>query len=331
MRYDLHNDNLRTAQYAKNPQDEQFLLELNRSLQDIMIPGSESNIDPQTLPFIYIVGVPRSGTTLLSQLLCRFLAVGYINNLIARFWLKPSIGIHLSQAILGKDSRKYISFDSEHGVSKEIYGPHEFGYFWSHWFRLDRWLNHHLSDKMLAKLDRRWLKKALEDEILRVFAMPVVFKNVICGFHAKFLTTLHPQTFFVYIKRDLLSTVRSILSVRQARFGSYDSWWSLKPSTYPSDFPKGAVEAVIKQVKDCKREMEEELSDPGVNTLSVSYEEVCQKPSWVLSQICSKMTELGVQIPIVESMEGLKFATSSGPQLPQDLEDRINDSALAIN
>ena len=43
----------------------------------------------QNYPIIFIVGVPRSGTTLLSQLLIEHLDIGYINNHIAKYWMAP--------------------------------------------------------------------------------------------------------------------------------------------------------------------------------------------------------------------------------------------------
>jgi hypothetical protein len=45
------------------------------------------------------VGVPRSGTTLLYQLIARFLRVGFITNRMARYWMTPIAGAMLSGRI----------------------------------------------------------------------------------------------------------------------------------------------------------------------------------------------------------------------------------------
>jgi hypothetical protein len=40
-------------------------------------------------PVFFIVGAPRSGTTLLLQTIINHYNLGYINNFIARFWEAP--------------------------------------------------------------------------------------------------------------------------------------------------------------------------------------------------------------------------------------------------
>ena len=84
---------------------------------------------------IFIIGAPRSGTTLIYQSLISALDVGYPSNLIARFWENPLFGYALQNDIY-PDSYNFISsFESIHGYSKNsALEPHEFGYFWSRWF-----------------------------------------------------------------------------------------------------------------------------------------------------------------------------------------------------
>ena len=77
---------------------------------------------------IYLCGLPRSGTTLTSQIIARGLDLSYINNLAARFWLAPLQGILFSQAVIGKE--KLNLFKSDYGKSLELHGIHEFMYFW---------------------------------------------------------------------------------------------------------------------------------------------------------------------------------------------------------
>ena len=76
------------------------------------------------------MGVPRSGTTLVSQLVSAHLDVGYINHLVAAFWRAPVTGIRLSKKLI-KGVRE-TSFASEFGRTSHLWEPHEFGYFWAH-------------------------------------------------------------------------------------------------------------------------------------------------------------------------------------------------------
>jgi LPS sulfotransferase NodH len=291
-------------------------------LQAAPLPTPAFFSAPEKLPLIYVVGPPRSGTTLLSQLIARCLPVGYINNLIARFWLRPSVGIYLSKSFFTEESRSEIPLHSAHGTTNGIFSPHEFGYFWRQWLRLDEASTHHLPAEHLMRLDKQGLKDAIEKEILAPFHGPVALKNVICGFQASFLTELHPCSLFIYVERDLYSTAASILKVRKERFGNYNVWWSLKPSTYP--FPEGmdAAEQVVHQVLDCKKEFKTALNRPGVRTIFTTYDTLISKPLNVLSEISKAVTDLGWPIKVLE--ENLPSLARARPTvLPAEWHERL--------
>lgn len=288
----------RLSAFVKNEGVEEYLLAMNKALLTLDLPVPGAHGDPETLPIIYIVGAPRSGTTLLSQVLSRYLPAGYINNLTARFWLRPSAGIMLSNALIGKDSRRQVTFSSIHGTTEGLANPHEFGYFWRQWLRLDGAPCHNPPESDKALIDKEGLKKALENEILSTFGTPVLFKNIICGFYASILARLHTKSFFIYIERDIKTVVRSVIKARKERYGSYCAWWSAKPSTYQSIVDKkgSPVEEVAMQILDCRREMKEELSKPGVHWIHVSYEDLCDNPVKVTGLICDRLADVGIHM-----------------------------------
>jgi len=325
MELDPHETQKRLAKYAKNSDDELYFRALNEILPAFELPESNTECKVETLPIIYIVGAPRSGTTLLSQLLSRCLPVGYINNLSALFWSKPSVGIRISRAVLGSDYRKRISFKSKYGTTAGVEGPHEFGYFWRHWLKLDESKNHKLSKRHLGRLDRSGLKNALENEILKTFTMPVVIKNVICGFQAKYLTELHPASLFVHIKRDPCAVGASILNARMQRYGSYNSWWSLKPSTYPFvPQPKSPAEEVVRQIGGCISDFNSELSSPGVKSIEITYENLCANPAKAIKNVCRSICKMGYKIKPLESNLP-KLYVSQEHSIPQCLESDLKN------
>lgn len=290
---DPHEEGSRVPEVAKHGNDEKFLLALNDCLAlHYKCPSLTARPD---LPIIYIVGAPRSGTTLLSQVLSRYLQVGYIDNLIARYWLAPEVGVRLSQILLGRNARESISFKSRHGVTENVAGPHEFGYFWRHWLRLDNALTHHLTRGELDRIDADGLKQALECRLLGTFGIPLLFKNVICGFQAQFLTMLHPNSIFIHIKRDLRDTAASILKSRFERYGSYGTWWSLKPSSFAT-LPNDPVEQVLEQVIDCRAEIDASLSQSGAQVLDVDYADFCHDPNKVLERLCELVNRFEVDM-----------------------------------
>lgn len=318
---DPHETTPRLAAHAKDEAHERFLAHLNDWLARMPLdePVSAGAAD---LPLVYVVGAPRSGTTLVSQLLAKYLDVGYINNLIARFWRRPIVGIRLSAICLGPDARRAISLHSTHGVTPGLAGPHEFGYFWRYWFGLDRAATHHLMPHEVARVDAEALGRVLRQEILGGFGRPTVFKNVICGFQAQLLTRIHPRSLFIHVTRDPLATGASILAARRARYGSYDAWWSLKPATFDTiRHAATAAEQVAMQVQDCRVEFAAELGSPGVHAMTLSYEDTCLGPEAQLERICEAMCRLGGDVRPLGPVERLE--PSPGPALPADLREAL--------
>jgi hypothetical protein len=318
---DPHEPARRLPAHAKDAGQEHFLATLNDWLSRMPVdhPPAEA---AAALPVVYIVGAPRSGTTLVSQLLSKYLEVGYINNLIARFWKCPLVGIRLSEIALGADARRTISLRSTHGVTHDVAGPHEFGYFWRHWLNLDHSATHHLTEPEIARLDADGLRRTLRSELLGGFGRVTVFKNVICGFQAQFLSRVHERSLFVHVTREPIATAASILSARRARYGDYHAWWSLKPSTYEAiRHARTPAEQVARQVLDCRAELSRELATPGVHSLTLSYEQTCASPDEQLERLCDHLRRLGGDLRPLSPVERLE--PSAGPTLPPELHQAL--------
>lgn len=259
------------------------------------IPAFE--LDPISLPAIYVVGPPRSGTTLLGQLLAKHLNVGYINNLTARFWMRPSIGIYLSRALDLDSYRAQIELKSYYGETRQPWGPHEFGHYWSHWFQLQESSPHNLESKHLDSLEPLDFSLSLENEILGPIGKPVVFKNIVCGFQAQYLANAHANSLFVFIERDPIDTGISLLNARFHKFGSTSHWWSLRPKSL-MNLPKDDVDQIAAQVLDSISEMKQELFPLGRKVISTDYRTLCADPASVVNLIRQRVSELyAIEIP----------------------------------
>ena len=271
---------------------------VNRALVRAHLPGPASGIDPGPIPLIYVVGVPRAGTTLASQVLARTLHVGYINNLIARFWLRPSVGIRLSRVLGASTDRALIDFGSAWGETQGAAGPHEFGHFWTHWLQLADAPTHRLDAGHLARLDADGLRVALEQEILAEFATPVVLRNPICGLQARFLASVHPASLFLHVTREPLDTCLSLLSARRDKLGSEATWWSLRPGGMEV-VPGDPVDQVVQQVTATRDQLDSELAGLGERSLSVSYPDLCDSPEAQVRLVSERVWDLfSVEIPM---------------------------------
>jgi hypothetical protein len=296
MILDPHDAVKRMPEYSKDQELERYIDQLNLYLQNFELEEVPRNGESA---IVYIVGLPRSGTTLLSQLVSRYLPVGYVNNLIARFWSNPVVGIHLSRAVLGSFAREKIALSSVHGVTADPWGPHEFGYFWRHWLRLDESRTHRLDKELLSKVDRNGLRRVL-DRMSAAHGSPMVFKNIICGLQASLLSEVRPASLFVYIERDPDEVAASLLRSRKERYGDPSVWWSLKPSTYDEIRAiNPPEEQVRRQVMDGTRDFRQELGRVGVQSLSITYEQLCADPNHCLHLIADAMGEIGSPVSLL--------------------------------
>ena len=122
--------NLRSGN-RRDPYFEKLLDKVNFAMADI---DNEVGYGDGKYPIVFIIGLHRSGTTLLNQILAHTSNYGYINNIIARFWRAPVFGIQLSKQLIGEE--REINFNSNYGKTNHISGPHEFSFFWHHWFKI---------------------------------------------------------------------------------------------------------------------------------------------------------------------------------------------------
>ena len=140
-----------------------FLESLNNAVADLPRPGVSS--DAHHFP-VFIIGLPRSGSTVTYQAISKYLKVGYITNVAARFWQNPCAGIQLSREIVG-DGREHVTHYSNYGNTVSASDPHEFGHFWKRWVCSGFGGSDELSEAQLGEID--WY--GLGEEIQRMMTV----------------------------------------------------------------------------------------------------------------------------------------------------------------
>ncbi|MGH3050076.1 MAG: sulfotransferase, partial [Gaiellaceae bacterium] len=242
--------------------------------------------------------VPRSGTTLLHQVIATGLDVGYVNNLVAAFWRAPVYGLRLSRK-LGLDELD-SSFESGFGRTRGIAEPHEFGYFW----------NGHLRYPDLCErpeghegtIDWAGLRRVLVN-MAHASGRPFVLKPMLLMWHLERMLAEMPRTCFVWIRRDAKQTALSLLSMRHALFGTLDRWASLRPGG--PDWLDGEPpwRQVAAQVLVLERVLEDAAARIGDESLvTIRYEELCTGPREALERVRELLARKGAE-PALRSGE----------------------------
>ena len=236
----------RKTQYVKHSEDENLLEFINGRIEGKEDQLVESHAAAGSdFKNIFVVGAPRSGTTLLTQVLAASFDLKYVNNFVARFYQAPLIGLWLEKQIFGEHQSK-IEFKSDFARTSSAWDIHEFGYFWRNKLNIKN---------ATDILDRERMVQGIPNVFRHLYAMnnyigsSMVFKNIYGGYVLADFLAHDENHFFVYIERDVLSACLSILNARHKHYDDITKWWSYYPFEFKSIVDLNVYEQIFHQVK----------------------------------------------------------------------------------
>ncbi|MFQ5650802.1 MAG: sulfotransferase [bacterium] len=268
--------------------------------------------DSSATPLVFIIGPPRSGTTILYQLLVHCYDFAYINNFVGNFYRCPNLAVRLSRVL--QIDRRAVAFTSRHGVTPGLAGPHEFGDFWYRWFPKTP----HYADAGTLSLARKQALQNTVDALAHFFNRTLLFKNVIHSVRIKALQDIFPQALFIVCERNPLYTAQSIYQVRKERAHNH-GWWSVQPREIEELRSKPMLEQCVSQLYYVTRQIEEDCGVlPAERYIKVMYEQLCEETSAVLAGIESRLENQ--RLPVVKRPVGVPHIRSSNRQSIEDTE-----------
>jgi hypothetical protein len=260
----------------------------------------ESTCSAPLKPVILIIGPPRSGTTLVSQLLAASGRVGYVSNFLARFWLAPAVGARIERALGVGDTCHRFDFDSTYGRTSGWKQPHEFGRFWDRWFNFEQ-ETHWVDDALRERVDANGLRRSVAS-LEREYGQPMVFKNnTWCTFQADLLAEILPTAVVVACTRDPLYVAQSLLLGRRRLLGDDTIWWSVRPSGFAWIRRRAPLEQVALQAVHIDREMRKSLASIASGRIVwAPYGSVCTDPIGTVTRLLDAVgIEAGNGLPDV--------------------------------
>lgn len=237
--------------------------------------------DPRDpIPAVFIIGAPRSGSTLLFQCMVYARRYAYIPNIADRFPRSVCAITRLSRA--GRIRPRY-NFTSTYGDTRGLYGPSEAGAFWD---RVFPWTRHHSveADELPARRVRE--VRAVVSELVRQYGGPFLCKNL---WHSDRLGALNgalPHAVFIVVRRDPLMTAQSILRGRRNALGDALGFWSFRPRALLAHEADPPPVHVAWQIVHTYRAIDRGMQALGRGRFhEVSYEQLCDEPDCVLEAI----------------------------------------------
>ena len=241
--------------------------------------------EPGPTPCVLVVGGPRSGTTLVYQLLAQHLHVSYTSNWTGAFPRSPiSAGKLRPRWVREPKASTRNFFGSVAGPG----GPNDAFAVWDRWFGEVRGKPGPLSPESAAEV------LAFVSAWNAAFGRPLLNKNNRNALAITSLAEALPGATFVVVERDPVYVAQSLLEARAMVQGDARHGWGLLCEEADPASAEGPVEAVCNQVRAFQREIgrQADALDPA-RLVRVAYKAFCRDPLPVLHAVATACPAAG--------------------------------------
>lgn len=232
-------------------------------------------------PLLLIVGPPRSGSTLLYQLLAATLPVSYLTNWSALF---PRATITASR--IGprpRATKRAPDLASYYGNTRGLRAPNDGFHVWNRWLGNDRYATPDSLDEQAAVSMRRFFAAWTS-----VFPRPFLNKNNRNASCVALLAGVLEDAIFIRTSRDPVFVAQSLLLAREAIQGDRGAGWGLG-SERPAR-PADPFQDVAGQVDHVERTLDTQCAAlPPGRLVRVPYEELCRDPTAIVRRVYSRV------------------------------------------
>ncbi len=226
-------------------------------------------------PVVFIVGAPRSGTTIVYQHLVNRFHFAYFSNISKR--LSP---FAIPSAVLGRYFFRYEpTHKSRFGITDGAMGPSD------GWGIFHRWFPRQGTSARGAGRGLHELKNIVRI-YEKLFDAPFINKNNANAMRIRELAGLFPDAVFVHVHRTPIQTVFSLLDARRKQNIGADEWWGPTPPDLVNCQFDSEEARVVRQVAGLENAIRDSLAAvPDSHRISVSYEDFCQDPASLCERI----------------------------------------------
>ncbi len=225
---------------------------------------------------LFLLAVPRSGSTLTYQLLSHRFHARYLSNLSNLLYQLPFFGSLLTSTYCSKFKS---DFQSSQGYVYGLCGQAEGLRFWQYWLDYNIDERQHYKKKNRNRAGRlKYLRQVFS--VLSHPALPMINGFLGHSLNPQQLQIDFPEAIFIRLYRDPLSNAMSLLRCRRS---SNQDWFSLFPSECESVVGEGEHKEVASQVYWLNRRLDDQLS--GDNVFCLDYEELCEDPLGQLNKL----------------------------------------------
>lgn len=293
--------------YNDNPQLIVLLNELNSKISKI----DERDKVESKFPSLFVIGAPRTGSTLLTQWLASTQSLCYPTNFLSRFYSAPSIGVLIQEMLFNKDFQygnefydiqPSYEFKSNYGKTEGVLAPHEFWYFWKRFFEFPE---HAATEE---KFKDEFIEEAFTADLNMLknyYQKPVFMKGKIINFYLKPFAEKVENGLFLHMKREPAETIKSLLEARVKWTGKAENWFSWKPREINLLSHLSPLEQCVGQYYFIEKEIAQVKNYLGDRYIAVDYDEFCENPLETYNRIHRQIIKFckGYSFPIYNGVE----------------------------
>ena len=273
---------------------------------------------------IMVVGLPRSGTTLVYELLVQAFEVGFLTRLFSYTYGLPNFSTRL---VARKIRDPLARFDSTYGKIPGHFAPAENAVFWERWFAEREELGHHIPSRCISDRAKREAE-AIIASMSAIARRPFVFKNVYMTLSVPAFLQLLPRAKVIIVQRNLESVVASLYKGRK----THATWWSIRPPFTADVYSRNTFEQTVFQCVRSQQILERTIASMAPSQcLTVDYESICEAPKGFVERV-----SVWAGTDFARRSNGMipdRFKASKGPGIPKtlasnyaSLTDSLNDT-----
>jgi len=278
---------------------------------------------------LFVVGLPRSGTTLAYELIVQAFEVCYFSRIYNYTYGLPNLTTRFVSPLIRYPSARY---QSDYGKIPGFLAPAENYNFWKKAFPERPILGHHVPAESLGVEVIAEINSSVAS-IEAIGRRPYVFKNVYFAVSIDSLLAAFDNGRVLVITRNIPAIVASLYRKRKM-LQHKRNWWSIRPPFSEEIMAKPLIEQVTYQCIRSKQIMEAAIAQADPSRIMVAdYEEICNQPQhfvarvekWLEGSFRKRMNaNIPDHFPVSESVEFCDTAqvlfTQSSSMLSADRE-----------
>lgn len=283
----------------------------------------ESGSSVRRHPILLIVGPPRSGTTLVYQVLAAYLHTTHFTNLSELF---PNSPISATELFRMQRRPYRPDYQSYYGNSAGLRAPNDGFHVWNRWLGADRYK----VAEELGATEREEMNRFF-DTWTSVFDKPFLNKNNRNSSCITLLASALDRARFIVVRRDPVFVVQSLIQARKVIQGSKAYGWGLGSKDQdPSATSHSYIADVCEQVRQIEIKLARDIGqiDPS-RIIEVQYEDFCQHPASLVAEVSEKFLWIKADTTRIENTLKAFRHTNQPIGDPEEFE-RIRRQASAF-